>query len=86
MFNTKGACARQILFDVKDGVVTELKFVGGCNGNANAISRFVVGRRAEDVIPIIKGIQCRNNTSCPDQLAIALESYCQTGGVGEKRD
>ena len=49
-------------------------FVGGCTGNTQGVARLVVGRKVKDVIAMLKGIQCRNGTSCPDQLAQALES------------
>jgi uncharacterized protein (TIGR03905 family) len=73
---TRGTCSRQILFDVtEDNKVTNVKFIGGCSGNLQAISKLVEGKNINEVIPLLKGIKCRNNTSCGDQLAVALESY-----------
>ena len=73
---TKGTCSRQILFDVtEDNKVTNVKFIGGCSGNLQALSRLVDGRDIDDVIATLKGIKCRSNTSCGDQLATALEKY-----------
>ena len=53
--------------------IHNLKFIGGCSGNLQGIAKLVEGRTAEEVIPLLKGIRCRQNTSCPDQLARALE-------------
>ena len=73
-YKTHGTCSRSILFDVNDGVVTACQIQGGCTGNAQGISKLVVGRKAKDVVSLLKGIQCQNGTSCPDQLARALEA------------
>lgn len=73
---TKGTCSRQILFDVTpDNKVVDVKFIGGCSGNLQGISRLVNGMDIDTVISTLKGIKCRSNTSCPDQLATALEEY-----------
>lgn len=76
-YKTSGVCSRAIYFDVQDGVVTSCRFEGGCTGNTQGVARLAVGRKVEDVIATLKGIQCRGNTSCPDQLARALEAYQQ---------
>jgi uncharacterized protein (TIGR03905 family) len=76
IYNTKGTCSRQILFDVSDdGYLLNVEFIGGCHGNLQAVSRLVKGKHINEIIPLLKGIQCRNNTSCGDQLATALEKY-----------
>ena len=73
-FKTRGVCASTISFDIENGIVSNVKFVGGCNGNLKAISKLVEGMEAERVISILKGNICGfKNTSCADQLAIALE-------------
>ena len=73
-YNTSGVCSRKIILDVEDGVVTDCKFVGGCHGNTNGIMALVKGMKVEDVIARLKGIKCGfKATSCPDQLAKALE-------------
>ena len=78
VYNTKGTCSRQILYDVTaDGKLTNVKFIGGCLGNLQAVSRLVEGKPIDEVISLLKGIQCRGNTSCGDQLAKALEEYKQ---------
>ncbi len=69
-----GVCARQIEFEVEDGIVKNLKVVGGCDGNLQGIVKLVVGMKVEDVIKKLKGIDCKKRgTSCPDQIAKALE-------------
>ena len=73
-YTTKGVCARSIIVDTEDGVITDCKFVGGCAGNTQGVAALVVGMKAEDAINKIKGIKCGfKPTSCPDQLATALE-------------
>ncbi len=73
---TRGTCSRQILFDVtEDNKVKDVKFIGGCSGNLQAVARLVDGKDNDEVISLLKGIKCRSNTSCGDQLAIALEKY-----------
>ena len=73
-FQTSGTCSRQINFEVENGVVQSVEFIGGCNGNTKGIAALTKGMRVEDVIGRLKGIRCGfKNTSCPDQLAIALE-------------
>lgn len=73
-YNTKGTCSRKIIIDIEEGVITDCSFVAGCHGNTTGISALVKGMRAEDVIKRLKGIKCGfKSTSCPDQLARALE-------------
>ena len=73
---TKGTCSRQILFDVNENdEVINVKFIGGCSGNLQGISRLVQGKKVDEVIELLSGIKCRSNTSCPDQLACALKEY-----------
>ncbi|MBE7087300.1 MAG: TIGR03905 family TSCPD domain-containing protein [Clostridiales bacterium] len=75
-YNTRGTCSRQILYDVTpDGLVKNVKFIGGCSGNLQAVSRLVDGKHIDEVIATLKGIKCRANTSCGDQLATALLDY-----------
>ena len=73
-YKTAGTCSSAINYEVVDGVVAKCEFVGGCPGNTQGVARLVVGRKVEDVIALLKGVQCRNGTSCPDQLARALEA------------
>ena len=77
-YSTRGTCSRQILFEVtEDGKVYDVKFIGGCSGNLQGIARLVNNRHIDDVISTLKGIKCRGNTSCPDQLARGLEKIKQ---------
>ena len=71
---TKGVCSKKINFDIENGKVIKVNFLGGCNGNLQGISRLIEGMKVEDAILKLKGIQCSGRpTSCPDQLAQALE-------------
>ena len=73
-FNPQGVCSRHMKIDVEDGVIRAVEIQGGCPGNLQAISRLVVGMRAEDVVERLEGIRCGGKpTSCPDQLARGLE-------------
>ncbi|MCR5222211.1 MAG: TIGR03905 family TSCPD domain-containing protein, partial [Lachnospiraceae bacterium] len=57
-YTTKGTCSKQISFELNDGVISNVSFVGGCNGNLQGVSRLVEGQRAEDVIGRLEGIRC----------------------------
>lgn len=73
-YQTKGTCSTAIDFEIKDGIIQSVKFTGGCNGNLQGISALVKGMKVEDAISRLKGIRCGfKPTSCPDQLAHALE-------------
>lgn len=74
-YKTHGVCSREILFDIKNDIITDLTIVGGCRGNTQGVAKLAIGRNIDDVINLLKGIQCRGGTSCPDQLARALEIY-----------
>lgn len=73
-YETKGTCSRKIEFEIENGIVKNVKFTGGCNGNLKAVSALVEGKTKEKVIALLKGIKCGDKgTSCGDQLAKALE-------------
>ena len=73
-YKTQGTCSSQINIDVENGVINEVEFFGGCNGNLQGIGQLVKGQHIDDVIHKINGIRCgTKNTSCPDQLCRALE-------------
>ena len=74
-YQTRGTCSRAIEYEVENGVVTACRFVGGCAGNTQGVAALVVGMPVEEAIRRLKGIQCRNGTSCPDQLATALGQH-----------
>lgn len=69
----QGVCPKEIKFDVEENKVKNVQFIGGCPGNLNAISKLIEGMPVEEVIAKFKGNLCRNQTSCTDQLAQALE-------------
>lgn len=72
-YKTTGTCSQRILFDVENGKVKNVQFIGGCNGNLKGIGALVEGMDIDDVIARVQGIKCgMKQTSCPDQLAQAL--------------
>lgn len=74
-YRTQGTCSSAIDLEVEDGIIKSVAFTGGCHGNLQGISRLVEGMKVEDAISRLKGIRCGfKSTSCPDQLARALES------------
>lgn len=75
-YTTKGVCSRSIEFDVVDNKVTGVRFEGGCPGNTQGVAALVEGMDVNEAIKRMKGIKCGfKPTSCPDQLASALEQY-----------
>jgi uncharacterized protein (TIGR03905 family) len=73
-YTTKGVCSRKITFDVENNLIKNVAFQSGCNGNLQGISRLVEGMSVDEAIKKLKGIRCGDKeTSCPDQLATALE-------------
>ena len=73
IYKTHGTCSSCIEIDVEDGILKEVAYWGGCNGNLQGISRLVTGMKVEEVIAKLEGIQCgTRSTSCPDQLCRAL--------------
>ncbi len=73
-YKTSGTCSQAINFDIVDGKLTGVKFIGGCNGNTQGICRLVEGMPVTEVIERLEGIKCGfKETSCPDQLARALK-------------
>lgn len=74
VYYPKGTCSKEIDIEIEDGVIKNVRFKGGCNGNLQGIARLVEGQKPEDVIQRLKGIRCGfKSTSCPDQLSKALE-------------
>lgn len=79
-YRTKGTCSRSISFEIDDGKVKNVRFEGGCNGNLKGIAALVEGMKVEDVINRVEGIRCGfKTTSCPDQLAKALQEVKENG-------
>lgn len=74
-YKTTGVCARGIELEVEDGIVKDIKFLGGCDGNTQGLSSLIKGMKVEEVKKRLRGIKCGpRNTSCPDQLAQILEN------------
>jgi uncharacterized protein (TIGR03905 family) len=72
-FKPKGVCSIEIQLDVENGIINDVKFVGGCNGNTQGVAALCRGRKTDEVIKLLSGINCGGRgTSCPDQLAKAL--------------
>lgn len=75
-YATSKTCSKAIDFEIENDTVTSCEFIGGCMGNTQGVARLVVGRKVDDVIQTLEGINCGNRgTSCPDQLARALKAY-----------
>ena len=73
-YHPKGVCSRQMKVEVEDGVIRSVEILGGCSGNLQGISRLIVGMKAQDAIQRMEGVKCGfKDTSCPDQLSIALK-------------
>ncbi|MCI5744886.1 MAG: TIGR03905 family TSCPD domain-containing protein [Erysipelotrichaceae bacterium] len=73
-YKTSGTCSREIIVDVEDGIVKNVTFIGGCNGNTQGVSALCKNRPVREVISLLEGIKCGiRPTSCPDQLAKALK-------------
>ena len=76
VYKTFGTCSQAIEFEIEDGIIAAVKFVGGCDGNTQGVAALVKGMKVEDAISRLEGIDCRGRgTSCPDQLARALKGY-----------
>ena len=75
-YKPSGTCSTLIHFDIKDGNIHSLSFKGGCDGNLKALGKLVEGMSADEVVRRLKGNTCnKRETSCADQLAIAIEKY-----------
>ena len=74
-YTTRGTCARKILFEVEDGKVHNVQFINGCSGNTQGVARLVDGMDAHEAVRRLSGIHCGSKgTSCPDQLAHAIQA------------
>lgn len=73
-YRTQGVCARGITFEIEDGIIRRVEFEGGCSGNTQGVARLAEGMSAAEAVEKLRGIRCGfKSTSCPDQLAKALE-------------
>lgn len=75
-YRPQGVCSQEIVIDIENGIVKDLKVIGGCSGNLQGIANLVKGRTVDEVIERLNWIKCGfKPTSCPDQIAKALEQY-----------
>ena len=80
-YPTQGVCQPEIHFEVREGRLGDVRFVGGgCPGNAQLVSRLLAGKPLDEVLEVVEGIDCRYRTPCPEQLAMAIEA-ASTGGL-----
>ena len=85
-YNPKGVCSKEISFEIENNKLKNISFVGGCDGNLKGISSLVDGMDIDTVIKKLRGINCRGKgTSCPDQLAKALEEIKKSARERAKR-
>lgn len=76
IYNPEGVCSNKLVFEIENDIVKKLKIVGGCPGNTIGVSRLVEGKTIDEIIQLLKDIPCgMRGTSCPDQVAKALEEY-----------
>lgn len=77
-YHTEGTCSRNIILEMDGDTIQSVQFIGGCNGNLKGIAALIQGQKAQDVIQKVRGITCGpKSTSCPDQLALALQAYLE---------
>ena len=75
-YKTKGTCSQSIQFEIEDGKLKNVQFIGGCNGNLKGIASLLKGQKVDEIIERLDGITCGPKpTSCPDQIAQALKAY-----------
>ena len=75
-YQTVGTCCRLMNVEIEDDIITNVEFIGGCNGNLKGIKSLIIGMNINDVTAKLKGISCGDkSTSCTDQLAICLAQY-----------
>lgn len=73
-YKTSGVCSSEINFDIADNKITNVCFIGGCNGNLQGLAKLLEGLEPEDAIKRLEGISCGGkDTSCPDQFVKALK-------------
>ena len=79
-YTPRGVCSRKMKVDVEDGVIRSVEIQGGCSGNLQGISRLIQGMPVEEAIRRMEGVKCGfKDTSCPDQLSIALKEAMKQG-------
>ena len=86
-YEPEGVCSYEMIFEIENNIIKSLKILGGCPGNTVGVSKLVEGKDIETVIKLLKGIPCRDKgTSCPDQVAKALEQYKKIKKYKNKED
>ena len=84
-YRPKGVCSQKIDLTIEDGVIQNVRFTGGCSGNTQGVAALCVGRKPEELIPLLKGIRCgMKTTSCPDQLAQAVRKAAEQAGKSQE--
>ena len=79
IYKTSGVCSRSIEIEIENDIVASVKYIGGCSGNTQGVAALVAGMSIDEAIKRLEGIRCGfKNTSCPDQLAVALKEYKQS--------
>lgn len=78
-YETSGSCARRINIEIEESTIVSVDFIDGCAGNTQAVSALVKGMPVAEAVRRLKGIECQGDTSCPDQLALALEAAESNG-------
>lgn len=73
IYTPQGVCAQGLEFDIVNGYIHNIKFIGGCRGNTTGVAKLTEGMKATEVIKLLKGVDCRGGNSCPHQLALAIE-------------
>ena len=74
VYEPKGVCSREMQIEVEDDIIKSVRIIGGCDGNTKGVASLLIGMKVDEAVKRLKGIDCRGRgTSCPDQLAIALE-------------
>lgn len=74
-YKPQGVCSQEFIADIENGIIKNFKIIGGCPGNTEAVCQLIKGRKVEEVIKTLKGIECRGKgTSCPDQVARFLST------------
>ncbi|SDA17669.1 uncharacterized protein TIGR03905 [Ruminococcus sp. YE71] len=77
-YTPHGVCSKQINFEIEDGIVKNVEFIGGCSGNTKGVAKLAAGRPVDEIVELLKNTDCNGRgTSCPDQLARALEAAAQ---------
>ena len=75
-YEPEGVCSYEMIFEIEGDIVKSQKIVGGCPGNTVGVAKLIENKKIDDIIKMLKGIDCGSRgTSCPDQIARALEEY-----------